>query len=201
MTAELASPPGLPMTADEFLVWSAERADGRYELDGGRVVAMAAERVEHAEAKGATFLALSLAIRRAGLDCQAFTDGMAVRVDDATVYEPDASVRCGDRLPRGTVEFSDSVVVVEIVSPSSKSIDSSAKLRGYFRLPSLRHYVIVDTANRVVIHHAREGEVIAVRILHDGAVRLDPPGLSVAVTDMLPPPEAEGGDAGQGAGP
>ena len=39
--------------------------------------------------------------------------------------------------------------------------------------------------------HARRGEEIATRILHDGPLRLDPPGLDVGVEDLFgEPPEA-----------
>jgi Uma2 family endonuclease len=76
-------------------------------------------------------------------------------VNDRTVYEPDALVRCGPPLPADAIEVADPVIVVEVVSPSSRGIDCGVKLAGYFALPSLRHYLIVDTGTRVVIHHRR----------------------------------------------
>jgi len=80
---------------------------------------------------------------------------MAVRVNDRTVYEPDALVSCGPPLPRDAVEAGDPVIVVEVVSPSSRGIDRGAKLAAYFEVPSLRHYLIVDIEAQVVIHHRR----------------------------------------------
>lgn len=177
-----------PMTADEFIPWAMDQGRDRYELDAGRVVAMAPERAVHAEAKLAATVALHAAVRAAGLDCWTFADGMAVRIDEGTVYEPDASVRCGARLPPDATEFSDPVVVVEVVSPSSKSIDSGRKLREYFRLPSVAHYLVIVTDTRVVIHHRRTGpDAIETRVMPGGTLVLDPPGLRVAATDMLPP--------------
>ena len=35
------------------------------------------------------------AVRTGGLACEVFGDGMAIRIDAATVYEPDAQLRCG----------------------------------------------------------------------------------------------------------
>ena len=53
-------------------------------------------------------------------------------------------------------------------------------------MPSVRHYLIVKTENQVVVQHQRgEADSIAARILRDGALRLDPPGL--ALTDLFPP--------------
>ena len=86
--------PRLPaFTADEFIAWALEQPAGRFELSNGVVVAMAPERASHNQAKLNTAVALRGAIGARGLPCRAMTDGMAVRIDDRTVYEPDALVR------------------------------------------------------------------------------------------------------------
>lgn len=186
MMRGMEQPRPTAFTADEFIAWALEQPSGRFELDNGRVVAMAPERVNHAIAKGNAFVALREAIGARGLACVAFPDGMAVRVNETTVYEPDALVRCGPALRGEAVEFDDPVVVVEVVSPSSRGIDRGAKLAGYFSLPSVRHYLILDTDKRLVIHHRRDDEGgIAVRVLHEGTLALDPPGLTVAVPDLF----------------
>jgi Uma2 family endonuclease len=173
-------------TADEFIAWALQQHAGRFELDNGTVVAMAPERASHATAKGNAFVALRAAIGARGLACQAFPDGMSVRIDDRTVYEPDALVRCGPPLAGAAIEANDPVVVVEVVSPSSRGIDRGAKLASYFRLPSLRHYLIVDTESRLVIHHRRgEDGRIEVGILRDGGLELDPPSLTIEVQDIF----------------
>ena len=79
------------------------------------------------------------------------------------------------------------MIVVEVISPSSKSIDSIRKLQGYFRLRSVRRHLMVDTEARAVIDY-RHGDDILIGLYHGGTIRLDPPRLSVAVLDMLPPP-------------
>jgi Uma2 family endonuclease len=170
------------MTADEFIAWAMEQPEGkRYELVAGEVVAMAPERAEHARLKGQMFVNLREAIRAAGVDCEAFPDGMAVRVDAETIYEPDAIVRCGPAVDGNTTELVDPVIVVEVVSPSSQRRDTGSKLEGYFRIASVRHYLIVKTENRAIIHHRRdEAGNIATHIIRAGVIRLDPPGLAVA---------------------
>jgi Uma2 family endonuclease len=177
------------MTADAFIAWALEQPHGRYELANGEVIAMAPERAGHALVKHDAAQALKEAVAAAGLPCQVFPDGMAVQIDEATVYEPDASVRCGPPLPEDAVAFSDALVLVEVLSPSSRAQDSGAKLEAYFRLPSVRHYLIVNTATRSVIHHARGADgAIATRI-HDGRaggeLRLDPPGLAIRPADFF----------------
>ena len=118
--------------------------------------------------------------------CEALPDGVSVRIDERTVYEPDALVRCGPHTPRDATEATDPIVVVEIVSPSSRGIDTGVKLAGYFALASVRHYLIVDLDKRVVIHHHRDQDgAIGVRILHGGPLTLDPPGLEIEIGDIF----------------
>lgn len=179
----------LRFTADAFITWAMDQPRGRFELHHGQVVAMAPERVGHARVKARAHRALEDAVARAGLGCEALPDGVSVRIDETTVFEPDALVRCGPRTPDDVVEIADPVILVEVVSPSSRGIDSGAKLAGYFRLPSVRHYLVVDSAARTIAHHRRgaDGE-IATRILRDGALALDPPDLTIVVADLFPAP-------------
>ena len=86
---------------------------------------------------------------------RAMIDGMAVRVDADTVYEPDALVRCGERLGPNVVEVVDPVILVEVISPSTHKVDTTQKLGDYFRIPSVRHYLIVNASRRTVVHHER----------------------------------------------
>lgn len=172
------------MTVDEFLAWTMEQS-GRYELEHGRVVAMAPERIGHVRAKTASFTALAAAVARAKLPCEALPDGAAVRIDAATLYEPDALVFCGDAPPRDALAIVTPVIVVEVLSPSTGRRDSHEKLVGYFTVPSIEHYLIVDADRRVLVHHARRGEEIATRILYGGPLRLDPPGLDLSIEDMF----------------
>ena len=166
------------MTFDEFLAWAMAQPEGRFELVDGKVVAMAPERVAHARLKSEVWLALRDAIKSAGLPCEALPDGMTVKIDDHTAYEPDAQVHCGERLADDTVIVPAPVIVVEVLSPSTATRDTGAKLADYFRLMSLRHYLIIRTDRPTVIHHRRgDGDVIETRIATTGSVSLHPPGI------------------------
>jgi Uma2 family endonuclease len=179
--------PDHKMTVDEYLAW-AEGQPGRHELYAGRIYAMAPERAGHGKVKYAVQTALLNGIHRAGAPCHMLPDGMTVRTAPDTAYEPDALVYCGPELPNDAVEIPSPVIVVEVLSPSTQHIDASAKLAGYFSLPSVAHYLIVDPDKPLVVHHARgEAETITTRILHAGSIRLDPPGIDVAVEDFYPP--------------
>jgi Uma2 family endonuclease len=176
------------MNVDEFLAWAKARP-GRYELFRGAVYAMTPERAVHAEVKFAVQTALANAIRATGLPCRMLPDGMTVRVDEATAHEPDALVYCGPRLPPSAVEVPNPVVVVEILSPSTRHLDAQMKLAGYFRLPSVAHYLVIDPDKPLVMHHARNDDgSILTRIVSEGTVTLDPPGIALAIVDLYPAP-------------
>jgi Uma2 family endonuclease len=110
---------------------------------------------------------------------------MTVRIDDTTAYEPDVTLYSGPRLPPSAVEVLNPVIVVEVLSPSTRQFDVSIKLAGYFRLPSVAHYLIVDPTQPSIVHHSRgTGDTIVRRVVTDGSIVLDPPGLELVVADL-----------------
>ncbi len=176
--------PQTRLSAEEFLAW-AEGRPGRYELVDGEVFAQASERVAHAKAKLAVAMALMAAIRKSGAPCHVLPDGVAVRIDVGTVFEPDAQVYCGPELSPSTLLVENPVIVVEVLSPSTGRNDALGKLTGYFRLPSVQHYLIVDPDQPLIIHHARgQGDDILTHIIREGEVRLDPPGLTFMLAEI-----------------
>jgi Uma2 family endonuclease len=169
------------MTADEFIAWAMEQPEGcHYELVAGEVHAMAPQRSLHALTSFRVARRLAEAVEAAGAPCTVYADGMSVEIDSATVYEPDAMVRCGAAIADDAIEVTDPLILVEVMSPSSRSRDATVKFVDYFRIPSLRHYLIVLADIRTVIHHARdEAGLIQTRIVRDDPVQLDPPGITL----------------------
>lgn len=171
------------MTVAEFLAWNEDNIRGRYELINGVPIAMAPERVKHAEIKLAAAMALLSAVKRAKLGCHVLPDGMTVQVDADTAYEPDALVYCGETLPADAIIVPAPVIVVEVLSPSTRYVDTGAKLAGYLQAPSVRHYLIIDPVRRLIVHHARgDAGRIETRIVSDGVLQLDPPGMGLEVS-------------------
>jgi len=173
------------MDVDAFLL--AFEGQGRWELRDGRPVKLSAETLGHVRVKARAFLALRDAIARAGLPCEAFMDGLIVRIDRDNAYEPDASVQCGTHLPDHLLEAPSPIIVVEVVSPSSKTFDRRTKRKGYFSLASLRHYLILDPDERLVEHHFRTTQgALDSQTMATGSLRLDPPGLEIDVASFFP---------------
>jgi Uma2 family endonuclease len=175
------------MTIPGFLAWSEGQERGRYELVGGEVVAMAPERAEHNRAKARIWRALADALERSGARCEAFVDGLGVAVDAHTVYEPDVLVNCGEPIAPDVMLAPSPIVIVEALSPSSRTIDKSVKLAGYFKLESLRHYLVVDLEHHTVLHYGRQSvdAPILLRIVTEGVIQLDPPGLDLALSEIF----------------
>jgi Uma2 family endonuclease len=161
-----------PMTVDEFLSW-AEGREGRWELHDGVPVMMSPERALHGRVKFSAAKALDGVVTTAGLPCEVFTGGMAIRIDTRTAYEPDASVVCGPQAPPVAIEIDNPVIVVEVLFQSTAAVDHGRKLSGYFTLASVQHYLILDPERRVVIHHKRgASDAIETRVLSEGSVKL-----------------------------
>ena len=182
----MSDPASRRMTADAFIAWAMDQPEGlHYELCNGEVVAMAPERTVHTRIKFRVARRLADAVEALGLPCEVFADGQSVVIDQTTVYEPDALIQCGARVPDDGLGVPDPLVVIEVLSPSTRSRDEGRKLIDYFRLASVQHYVVLRPGDRVIIHHARHRDgTILTRIIHDGTLHLDPPGITI--TDVFP---------------
>lgn len=178
---ERAPAPG--MTVEAFLRWHETRPETEhYELRNGAVIAMAPELSAHNRIKCLVWLALRTGIRTSGLGCEAFGDGMTVRIDERTAYEPDAVVHCGDPVAADVREIPTPVLVVEVLSASTKGLDTGLKLGDYFRVPSLVHYLLVEAHRpRVIVHRRCQDGRIETRIVSEGVLRCDPPGFDVDI--------------------
>lgn len=186
MTAQPEPTQPIPkMTVDEFLVWADSRP-GRHERLDGEVFAMSPDRLRHADVKASVYPALRAAPGRATVTCRVLPDGMTVRIDPTIAFEPDALVYCGARIDPDAIEIPDPIIVVEVFSQSTRTLNSGYKLAGYFRIASVMHCLMVDPVKRLVIHHKRSsGDLIETRIAGEGILDLWPPGLSVPVADLF----------------
>lgn len=184
MRGPAAAKPG--MTVTDFLRWHATRPETEhYELVDGEPIAMAPELSAHNRVKCLVWQSLRAAIRADGLPCEAFGDGLTVRIDERTAYEPDAVVHCGAPVPADAQEIPAPLIVVEVLSPTTKGRDTGLKLADYFRVPSIAHYLIVEATRPRVIHHRRRSnDTIDTRIITEGPLLLDPPGLPLTVADF-----------------
>jgi Uma2 family endonuclease len=177
------------MTVDEFLAWAVRQEKGRYELFKGRVVMQQPQTWRHAELRARIYNLLVAAVERAGVPFFAAPDGMTVRISKDEAFEPDALVAPLPKPEGLDLEIPNPVLVVEVLSPSSVKRDLSDQVAGYFELPSIAHYLVIDPEEREVIWYRRAagGALEPPAPVRNGTFRLDPPGITLAVADIFPP--------------
>jgi Uma2 family endonuclease len=176
------------MTVTEFLAWASRQPDDPFELVDGEIVAMTRDTVRHNRTKAAAWRSLDEAVRDAGLPCVVLVDGIGIAINDKTLRIPDVAVQCELEPDPDSMLLERPMIVVEVVSRSSESDDTDAKLVEYFSLPSVHHYLIIFPEKQVVVHHERSvRDRIDTRIVRDGKIELKPPGLSVPVSALLGP--------------
>jgi Uma2 family endonuclease len=92
-----------------------------------------------------------------GSGCRVYAIDVKVRAARDVIYYPDIMVACGP--DRGTALIEEApCLVVEVLSPSTSSIDRREKLLTYRQMESLEAYLIVAQDQRRVDRHWRDGE-------------------------------------------
>jgi Uma2 family endonuclease len=182
-------PASQPMTVAAFLEWATRRPEGeRWELIEGQPVptrgptpahAMAAETVTHARIKRRIDHVLSEGLAKGSHDCEVFVSGPKVQIDADTAFEPDVVVSCVE-IPEGLL-VPEPLIVVEVLSTSTRDRDFTIRLAGYASLTSVVHYLLVETRRRLIVHHHRAlGEPeFRTSVARSGILRLEPPGLDL----------------------
>jgi Uma2 family endonuclease len=112
---------------------------------------------------------------------EVFVSGPKVQIDAETAFEPDVVVSCAE-VPEGLL-VPEPLIVVEVLSASTRDRDLTIKLAGYASLKSVAHYLPVETRRRLIVHHRRPAGEPEFRtsIARGGVLRLDPPGLDLDV--------------------
>jgi Uma2 family endonuclease len=127
------------MTIEEFLAWE-EGQELRWEFDGFAPVAMTGGTAGHSAIQ--RNLSLALGARLRGSRCQVYTSDLKIRAAGSIRY-PDAFVVCTP-VPRTATVVVDPVVVFEVLSPGTASIDHFVKNQEYRDTPSIQRYVILE---------------------------------------------------------
>jgi Uma2 family endonuclease len=75
-------------------------------------------------------------------------------------------------------------VIVELPWPPGGSADPCGRLADYFRLPSVRHYLLVRPERPEIVHHRGAGALIETRVVTEGRILLDPLGIGFTVEEI-----------------
>jgi hypothetical protein len=82
--------------------------------------------------------------------------------------------------PEAAMPAPAAVILAEGVPLRSSRRNTGLKVEGYFNVPTIAHYLVVDLAKRILLHCRRQNDArIDLPILRSGTFTLDPPGISV----------------------
>ena len=143
-----------PVSIEDYLAGE-ECSETKHEYIGGAVHAMAGGTNKHAAISANAIGFLVLALR--GKPCRPFTSDAKVRIqfsDHTRFYYPDAQVVC---LPSsGSERFQEHpVVVVEVLSESTRRTDMGEKRDAYLSIPSLKVLLLVESDRPYVLAYRR----------------------------------------------
>jgi Uma2 family endonuclease len=129
-----------------------ETSPTKHEYVAGQIYALAGASERHNRI--AMNIAAQLWAAAGDGPCRVYGSDMRLRIGDEAVYYPDVQVVCNPADTEQTYTSSP-CLVVEVLSPSTQSIDLREKLMVYRRIESLRAYVIVYRDEMRIIRHYR----------------------------------------------
>ena len=184
-----------PMTLAEFLAWE-DRQELRYEFDGVRPVAMTGGTAAHAAIARNLLFQLTGALR--GKPCQPYGGDLKIEVAGRIRY-PDAFVVCTP-VPNASKVVTDPVVVFEILSPSSSTVDFVDKNGEYRQTSSIKRYVILEQTRATAVVFSRKGlDWVSGMVRQDGALDMPEIGIRLPMSDLYEGLELAPDDAADGS--
>jgi Uma2 family endonuclease len=166
-----------------------QTSDIRHEYFAGEVFAMAGGSKEHNIISGNVYSRLRSQLR--GSSCNVFMSDMKVRIslanENQTIfYYPDVIVSC-DTEDQDRYFLNYPCLIIEVLSPSTETIDRREKLLNYRSLASLKEYVLISQ-DQVKVEVYRQDEkrnwTIQTLINRDDKLHLDSVGLILEMTDI-----------------
>ncbi len=144
-----------------------EKSENRFEYWDGEAVAMAGASERHNLISASILSHLWQQLLHS--DCKPVGSDQLIRERNSSRYVfADVVVRCkGAKLEAGAVPaLNDPVVVFEVLSPSTESIDRSKKFSYYSSFESLKELILVSQAEKLVEHFFRSSAQEVWRVEH-----------------------------------
>jgi Uma2 family endonuclease len=152
----MATQPKPRLTPEEYLV--RERlAETKSEYYQGEVFAMAGASQNHNLI--VTNLVISLGTSLRQRDCRVYSSDMRLLVSSTGLYTyPDVLVVCGKPVlaeRQGDV-LTNPLLIIEVLSESTKDYDRGGKFHQYMRIPSLQEYLTVSQTEMLIDQSIRQ---------------------------------------------
>ena len=166
-----------------------ETRDERLELIDGALFVTPSPSPLHQYVSGRLHFLFEQSVRELGFGL-VFHAPLDVRLAERTIVQPDLVIVLPDRRSIVTGERIEGApsLAVEILSPSTRTVDRTTKRDVYARY-GVPEYWLVDTNARTVTvcSDPREGRYRVERVTSDTAVSQIVPGLSANLTDLFAP--------------
>jgi Uma2 family endonuclease len=154
------------LTPEQYLEGEAQ-ARHKHEYVAGQAYMMAGASSTHS--RMSTAFAGAMVRRLRGKPCEPFDSDMKLRIErpfDTRFYYPDGMVVCD---PRPTGVWQDKpVVLLEVISPSSRRIDCGEKLQAYLTIPTLDAYLLAEMSEPKVTVYQRNASGVFVAGVYEG---------------------------------
>ena len=138
------------ITEAEYLALE-EKSKIKHEYMDGEIFSMAGATRRHNLAT--TNISTELNFRLRETDCEVYASDFRVKIREGHNVYPDVAVACGEILTEGNdTTLLNPIVVFEVLSKSTEKRDRGDKAEDYFRLDSLKDYVLVSQY-RVRVEH------------------------------------------------
>lgn len=135
------------LTAGEYL--EAERnAAGKNELMNGKIITMTGASLKHNRIVSNLIGNINPFLK--GKSCEVFPSDMRVNIPTTNSFTyPDLTIVCGkpELLDDEFDNLLNPIVIIEVLSPSTESYDRGNKFFTYQQIPSLKEYILVDSAS------------------------------------------------------
>ena len=125
----------------------------KHEFLDGEVYAMAGTSQNHNRISGNFYNILSNHLENS--PCEPFIENIKVRAAEEVFYYPDVLVTCEGEF-KNPYYCEEPILIVEVVSPSTRQIDRREKLRAYRQMPSAQEYVIIEQEKITVEIYRRQ---------------------------------------------
>lgn len=139
----LARQPAL-ISVDDYLAGE-EDGEVRHELIDGEAYAMTGGTKNHSTLIGMIqgFIMNHLLIHNPNNKCRVYPSDLKVRINN-NFYYPDVVVTCEENAQAHPTYTEQPLVIVEVLSKSTRRLDQTIKLEQYTNIPSLQEYILVE---------------------------------------------------------
>lgn len=132
-------------TIEEYLE-SEAKSDIKREYYKGELFAMSGATVPHNIIAANVFIGLG--IRLKGKSCRPYSSDQRIHIPENTLFTyPDISIICGKPVTLNDDNFNalNPTILIEVLSPSTKSYNRNKKFDLYKDIPTLKEYILVDS--------------------------------------------------------